>query len=431
MLDLVVRADAGDVGVEDGVIAALGPELPAGRDEIDARGLMVLPGAIDAHVHVNEPGRTGWEGFATAGRALAAGGVTCAADMPLNARPPTLDGASFDAKVAAATGICAVDFALWGGLVPGDPDRLDELADRGAVGFKAFMTPSGVDDFPHADERTLATGMARAARLGLPVAVHAEDPELTAALAARAIARGRVSMADWAASRPAEAEARAVALALELAREAGCRVHIVHISTGAAVRLVVEARARGVAASCEVTPHHLLLGAEDAEAIGALAKCAPPLRERSEREALWAALRAGEIDLVASDHSPSPPAMKEGDAFASWGGISGCQTTLPLLLTHAPELVPRVMGPPVRDLLGLPAKGSLEVGADADLVLVRREEWTLTTGDLLYRHPHSPFTGRRVSARVVRTVVRGATVWLDGRPASAPIGRLVRRAAAP
>ena len=230
--------------------------------------------------------------------------------MPLNAVPPTVDGAAFDAKVAAAAGRAHVDVALWGGLVPGDLDRLDELAARGVVGFKAFMSASGVEEFPAADDLTLLEGMARAARLGLPVAVHAESDAITSALARRAVAAGRTAMRDYLASRPVVAELEAIGRALAFAAETGCALHVVHVSTGRGVALVAGARARGVDVTCETCPHYLVLDADDAERIGALAKCAPPLRAAAEREGLWAAL--DDVALVATDHSPSPAELKHG-----------------------------------------------------------------------------------------------------------------------
>ena len=281
-------------------------------------------------MHLNEPGRADWEGFATGTAALAAGGTTTCIDMPLNAIPPTVDGAGFDAKVAAATGVARVDVALWGGLVPGDVDRLDELAARGVVGFKAFMSASGVPEFPAADDLTLFDGMARAAALGLPVAVHAESDALTSALAARAVAAGQVTMRDYLASRPVVAELEAIGRAILLAEETGCALHVVHVSTGRGVALVAAARARGVDVTCETCPHYLVLGADDAERLGAVAKCAPPLREQPDRDALWA--RLGDLALIGSDHSPAPASLKGGDDhFAIWGGISGAQTLLALL----------------------------------------------------------------------------------------------------
>ena len=327
-----------DVGIADGAIAALEPALEgAAGTEVDATGLTVLPGAVDGHIHLNDPGRSDWEGFATGTRALAAGGATVGVDMPLNASPPTVDGAAFDAKVAAARGTAHVDFALWGGLVPGNVDAMEELAARGVVGFKAFMSNSGIEDFARADDLTLYEGMRRAAALRLPVAVHAESEAITAGLAARARAEGRSGVRDYLASRPVVAETEAIARAIHLAAAAGCALHVVHVSTGAGVALVAAARARGIDVSCETCPHYLVLCEEDAEALPGLAKCAPPLRPAAERDALWNAIAAGDLPMVASDHSPAPPELKEGDdAFAAWGGISGCQSMLALRARPGP-----------------------------------------------------------------------------------------------
>lgn len=286
MTRLFIRGDHTDIAVEDGVITEMGPGLAGAGEGIDARGCLVLPGCVDGHVHLNDPGRADWEGFDTGTAALAAGGVTCAVDMPLNSVPPTVDVAGFDAKHAALRGRSVVDIALWGGLVPGDVSRLNGLAERGAVGFKAFMTPSGVDEFPAVDPDTLGRGMERAAALGLPVAVHAEDPAVIAPLRARAQAQGRTAMGDWAASRPVAAEVSAVRTAVELAGDTGCALHVVHVSSGAAVAVIAAARARGVDVTCEVCPHHLILTDEDAARIGAAAKCAPPLRPAADVDAL-------------------------------------------------------------------------------------------------------------------------------------------------
>jgi allantoinase len=406
-----------DIGVGNGVIEELGEELPgAAREEIDARGLHVLPGAVDAHVHLNDPGRTSWEGIESGTRALAAGGTTSAIDMPLNSQPPVVDGAAFDAKRERVERLAAVDLALWGGLVPGHLDDMQELAARGVVGFKAFMSASGIDEFPRADDMTLYEGMARAAGLGLPVAVHAENEAITAALGARARASGRKSVPDYLASRPAVAEIEAIGRAIALAQDTGCALHVVHVSTGRGAALVTEARARGVDVTCETCPHYLVLTDEDAERLGAIAKCAPPLRPHDEVEALWRALARGELPIVATDHSPAPAECKRGeDAFEWWGGISGAQTLLALLLTDGHhgrglplELIASVTSANPARRFRLSGKGSVAVGADADLVLVDLDhEHRLAAEELEYRHKHSPFAGRLLRARVVRTLVRG------------------------
>lgn len=446
--DLIVRGGAvltpeglaqADVAVAEGRIAAVGPELAgAAAEEIDARGLHVLPALIDAHVHFNEPGRTEWEGWASGTRALAAGGGALCLEMPLNASPPTLDAASFVAKRAAAEAAALTDFALWGGLTPANLDRLDELAACGAIGFKAFMSNSGIADFQAADDLTLYEGMRHAARLGLVVAVHAESDTITAGLAARALAEGRISARDYLASRPIVAELEAIQRALLLAGEAGCRLHIVHVSSGRGVALAAEARARGVDVSVETCPHYLALSEEDVERLGAIAKCAPPLRDAATQADLWERLLAGDLQIVASDHSPAPLSMKEPAAEASffklWGGIAGVQSTLPLLVEEghhrrglALSAVAALTATNVAERFGLAGrKGAIVAGADADLALVAlHEPFTLRREDLLDRHRLSPYVGRKLRGRVRRTIRRGATIFHDGVAAPGAGGRLV------
>jgi allantoinase len=458
---------AADIAIAGERIAAIGPQ-PNGTSttEIDATGLHIFPGLIDAHVHFNEPGRTEWEGITTGTRALAAGGATAFFDMPLNAHPPTLDAASFDQKLAAARASALVDFGLWGGLTPQNLDRLEELAERGVVGFKAFMSNSGIDDFQSADDQTLYDGMARAARLGRIVAVHAENDQITGLMARRAVVEGRVSARDYLDSRPVVAELEAISRAIVLGEETGCALHIVHVSSGRGVSRVAEARARGVDVSCETCPHYLVLQEDDLAALGAIAKCAPPLRPLHEQSQLWQHLLSGALPMVASDHSPSPPSMKglqlvkdketrrqgeslnddlpislspglpisERSFFEIWGGISGCQSTLQLLLTEGYyqrqlplETIAAVTSEFVARRFGLPQKGRIAIGADADLALVDlSHSATLQPSDLHYRHRLSPYLGRTLRGRIVRTILRGTTVFLDGLVISTPIGRLLR-----
>jgi allantoinase len=400
--DLVVRGGTlvlpgglrrADVGIADGVFAEIADELAGGREEIDASGLHVLPGGLDAHVHFNEPGRTHWEGWATGTAALAAGGMTACFEMPLNAHPPTIDGPAFDAKLAAARASAIVDFGLWGGIVPGNAGRLEELHERGVIGLKAFMSASGVDDFPRADDATLYAAMEVCAALGAIVAVHAENDGLTSR------PRPGTTWRDYVASRPPVAETEAISRALAFAEDTGCALHVVHVSTPRGIELVAEARARGVDATCETCPHYLFLREADMES--PLAKCAPPIREP---EPLWE--RLDDVALVASDHSPSPPELKASDDYVfNWGGIAGAQTTMPLLLTRAePATVARLTASGPAERFRIANKGRIEPGYDADLAIVGQRA-PLRSGDLEYRHKLSPFLGRELPR--IRTLLRG------------------------
>jgi allantoinase len=443
-IDLIVRGGTlitpdglieADLAVEGGEIAGVGPELGGtAGEEIDAGGLHVFPGAIDAHVHFNEPGRAHWEGFATGSRSLAAGGTTAYVEMPLNAYPPTCDAGSFDEKVGLARESSLVDFALYGGLVPGNLNEMDELAGRGVAGFKAFMSTTGTLDFRPADDLTLYEGMAKAAELGRPVLVHAENKAITDGIAGRRASTLRTTMRDYLDSRPVVAELEAIGRAILFAEEAGCSLHVVHVSTGRGVALVAEARARGVDVTCETCAHYLVLTEADAETLGAVAKCAPPLRPKRDLESLWDRLLAGNVEFVTSDHSPCPPDMKAGeDAFRAWGGIAGCQSLLSVVLDeghHARGLglgqITAVLSGSVSGRFGFTQKGRLEVGRDADLVLVKLGATsTLDRRDLFYRHKASPFVGRVFRDKVVRTLVRGTTVFRDGTIASEPVGKLL------
>jgi allantoinase len=425
-----------DLAVRGGVIVECDHSSGTARETLDATGLHIFPGLIDAHVHFNDPGRTEWEGFATGSQALAAGGGTMFFDMPLNSSPPTLDGASFDKKCEAARGQSLVDYALWGGLVPGNLDRLEELADRGVIGFKAFMSGSGMADFPRSNTAALRQGMQTAARLKKLVAVHAESEELTTRLTAEKVALGQVTVKDYLQSRPVQAELDAIAEALEIAGETGCALHIVHVSSGAGVNLVSEAQKRGVDVTCETCPHYLVLKAEDMEEMGARAKCAPPLRDPVDQTALWDEVLKGKITTIGSDHSPAPDSMKRGkNFFRVWGGIAGVQHTLPLLLTEgffkrqlALEQIAALTSYNVAKRFRLPpAKAGVVAGADADLTFVNlSDKYTVRKETLFDRHKLSPYIGRRLTGRVVRTMLRGRTIMLNNQVTGAPAGELVK-----
>jgi allantoinase len=433
------RVRPADVLVQDGKVAALVEpgQGPIEADTVlDATGLHVLPGLVDAHVHFNEPGRTEWEGYQTGGAAAAAGGVTCVLDMPLNCDPPTLDRTALVARQAAVAEHAVIDYGLWGGVVPGSLDHLADLRDDGVVGVKAFLCDSGLAEYAFfADEHGLGELMRRTSELGLLLALHAEDAELTGRLGAEARAAGRNEPLDWARSRPPETELLAVSRALKLARTTGARLHFVHISTAAAAEEIAAARSAGLDVSLETCPHYLALDENDLARLGGVAKCAPPLRSPSIVGQLWDALLRGDVDWVASDHSPCPPDMKQGDVWRAWGGISGVQTTLPVLLDEAvhrrglplPRLVALTAGSPARRFGLYPRKGALLVGSDADLTLVDLNgEWILGQADLLTRWPVSPFIGRTFRGRVVATLVRGTTVYRQGEVLAQPgFGRLL------
>ena len=426
-----------DIGIAGERIQALAPELGgASRETIEADGLHVFAGVIDANVHFNEPGREHWEGFGTGSKSVAAGGGTLFLEMPIYAHPPALNAESFRAKEAAAGQASYVDFALWGGLTPLNLDQMGELADCGVIGFKAYMCDSGIQDFASSDEETLREGMKRAAALNLPVAVHAESETMIERLWIAAVSEGGSTMRDYLDSRPIEAELDAIGTAVEYAGATGCRLHVVHVSSAACVALIWAARKRGVDVSCETCPHYLALNTEDAIRIGPAAKCAPPLRSAAEQQALWLEFLQEHICTVSSDHSPSPPSMKvSSNIFRDWGGISGAQHLLPMMLTLAhfdhgaplPLLARVLSANPAQRFALPPCKGKMAPGCDADLALVKLGESHQIRGeDLFYRNRQSPYIGRSLQARVVRTLLRGRTVFKEGQIIGKPSGRLVR-----
>ena len=448
-MDLAIRgaivisdgAYARDILIDDGRVSALvEPGASTADEEIDARGLFALPGVVDAHVHFNEPGRSEWEGWASGSAAAAAGGVTTVIDMPLNSLPPVLDGASFDLKRVAAERGSLVDFALWGGLVGSDRAPLRELASRGAVGVKAFLCDSGVPEFPALADADLAPAFDAAARAGLLVAVHAEDPDVVKDATAAIHAAGRRDAGAWLASRPAVAEVRAITRACTAARRSGAMLHVVHLSAVGALGAVGLAREAGTDVTVETCPHYLTFDEADVLEQGPLLKCAPPIRDAANRDGLWDALLGGRIDLVASDHSPCLAADKDkggDDIFAAWGGIAGVQSLLPAVFTEARRRSPgmdtrKVAGFVAWRLAAKPAerlglggrKGKIAAGKDADIVLFDPErEWILEPDAIRTRNGLTPYTGRQFTGAVVRTLVRGVTVFPDA-PARAH-GRFV------
>ena len=416
-----------DLAVEGGEIVDVGRDLAGATREIHAAGRVIFPGVVDVHVHFNEPGRTEWEGAATGSHALAAGGGTTFVDMPLNSTPCTVTGEAVDRKRAALEAVSVADFALWGGLVPGAVGEMAAMAARGVVGFKAFMCDSGLPEFPASDDRTLEDGMREAARLGLPVALHAESGTLVRS-GHDGTARGFLE------SRPLAAELDAMGRALTMAGATGASLHIVHVSSGSGVALAAEARERGVDVSIETCPHYLFFTSEDVEWLGVVAKCAPPLRPKDEQQQLWAELLGGRVDVVASDHSPAEPRLKEGTFLTAWGGIAGVQSTLAVLLSCGHherglplERIASLLAAAPARRFGLHRKGRLAVGADADLTIVAPEEpFTLETADLLQRHKMTPYLGRAFRGRVRQTIRRGEVIFEDGHITARTSGRFVR-----
>jgi allantoinase len=405
------------------VIGGYDEPIPARRTE-DLRDLALLPGLVDTHVHVNEPGRTHWEGFATATRAAAAGGVTTIVDMPLNSLPPTVDTAALAAKRAAAQGKTWVDTGFWGGAIPDNDADLKGLHDAGVFGFKCFTAPSGVDEFPPLDTAGLHRACATVAALDGLLIVHAEDPaHLHDTPAAPDFDR-------FLATRPPEAETSAIRQVIAAARDTGARVHLLHLATAEALDAIHAARQAGVRITAETCPHYLTLAAERIPDGATAFKCCPPIRDEANREGLWTGLLNGRIDIVVSDHSPSPPGMKTGDFATAWGGIASLQLGLPVMWTEArrrglalADLV-RWMSTGPADLVGLQHKGRIAAGADADLVAFDPEhEWTVHAEDLLHRHPVTPYDHETLTGTVVTTWLRGKRIDTD----AAPRGRQLRR----
>jgi allantoinase len=429
------------VHTRSGRIVAIGEydDAPAGVPDLDAGSNVVLPGLVDTHVHINDPGRAEWEGFEHATRAAAAGGVTTLVDMPLNSIPSTTSVEGLEEKRAAAQGRCHVDVGFWGGVVPGNAAGLAPLAAGGVLGFKCFMCPSGVDEFGHVGESDLREALPILAALDLPLLAHAELPALlrnpTASTDRETADPRRYS--TWLDSRPDASEQAAIEMLVRLAVEYAARIHVVHLASAAALPQIRAARAAGVALSVETCPHYLTFAAEDIGDGATAFKCAPPIRSRRNRARLWEGLIAGDIDLVATDHSPAPPALKhldDGDFLSAWGGVASLQLGLSIVWTGAAERrialerVAEWLAERPAKLAGLPTKGAIAVGRDADLVVWDPDaEWVVDARTLQHRHPVTPYDGRRVRGRVLTTILRGETVFDRGAFASVPTGTTLRR----
>ncbi|HYP45641.1 MAG TPA: allantoinase AllB [Propionibacteriaceae bacterium] len=438
--DLVIRGrrvitaageEPREVGVRHGRIVAIEPlgdnlagdrVLQLGEDEV------LLPGLVDSHVHVNEPGRTEWEGFASATRAAAAGGVTTIIDMPLNSIPPTCDVAALELKQAAATGQAFVDVGFWGGAIPGNAEHLRPLHDVGVFGFKCFLLHSGVDEFPHLDADEMEADMAILAEFDSLMIVHAED--------SRAIARAPQPYGDhydrFLASRPRGAENLAVAEVIERARWTGVRAHVLHLSSSDALPMIRSAKRDGVRLTVETCPHYLTLAAEEVPHGATAFKCCPPIREAANRDLLWEGLLDGTLDCIVSDHSPSTLDLKDlenGDFAVAWGGVSSLQLGLSLVWTEARRrgiglnrVVEWMAGRPA-ELVGLGNKGRIALGCHADLsVFAPEQTYVVDPANLHHKNPITPYAQKRLSGVVRRTFLRGREI--DGH---SPSGQLLRR----
>jgi allantoinase len=400
-------------------------DVVAGCEVVDAGDSVVMPGLVDTHVHINAPGRTEWEGFRSATLAAAAGGVTTLVDMPLNSIPPTTTLAGLNTKLETARGDCFVDVGFWGGVVPGNTAELAPMLAAGVVGFKCFLVPSGVDEFQHVTEADLREAMPELTRLGALLIVHAELPQ-----SIKVDAGDSADYQSFLASRPRVAENEAIELMIRLSREFDTRVHIVHLSSADAIPLLREAQAAGVKITAETCPHYLHFVAEEVPAGATEFKCCPPIRERDNREELWAGLKDGTIDFIVSDHSPCPGEMKlreSGDFMKAWGGIASLQLRLSVVWTEAHrrgfsllDVTRWLCANPARQVSFEGRKGAIAIGHDADLVIWNPDaQFTVTPSSLLHRHKLTPYAGEVLNGVVQQTFLRGRKIT------NAPLGDLL------
>src|ERR1700722_8875747 len=449
--DLIVRGRrvvtsegerAAAIRVRGGVISAIAAfdDLPKGALVHEAGDSVVMPGVVDTHVHINEPGRTDWEGFSTATRAAAAGGITTLIEMPLNSIPATTTAAGFREKLAATAGKLWVDVGFWGGVVPGNATELRPLWESGVFGFKCFLVHSGVEEFVHVAERDLRSALPELSALKAPLLVHAELPGPIAEAEKKLTKADPRRYSAWLASRPRAAENEAIELLVKLAQELGARIHVVHLSSSDAIATLQKAKSEGLAVSVETCPHYLTFDAEDVGDGRTEFKCAPPIREKDNREKLWAALGDGTIDFVVTDHSPCPPAMKmleAGDFLRAWGGIASLELSLPAVWTEAssrgyalPRLAEWLSSGPAR-LAGLERKGRIAVGYDADFVIWNPDgRFSVDPAKLHQRHKISPYAGRELLGVVETTFLRGRKIFERSEFSPSPLGQILRRGSA-
>jgi len=428
------------IHIRGGLITSISEfdSITTGTPIHDAGELVVMPGLVDTHVHINEPGRTDWEGFSSATRAAAAGGVTTLIEMPLNSIPAATSATAFREKIAAAAGKLWVDVGFWGGVVPGNTAELCALWDAGVFGFKCFLVPSGVEEFAHVTEENLREALPKLASLGAPLLAHAEVPGPIEAAEQKLAKSAFRKHATWLASRPREAEDQAISLLLRLCEEYQAAIHIVHLSSSDSAAQLRRAKEEGLAVTVETCPHYLTFAAEDVPDGATEFKCAPPIRERENREKLWAALGDGTIDLIVSDHSPSPPQMKlpeTGDFLRAWGGVASLQLGLPAVWTEARKrgysvtrLAEWLCVAPAR-LAGVnKRKGSIAVGYDADLVIWNPDaKFVVDPKALQHRHKITPYAERELAGMVETTFLRGRRIFDRGEFAPSPIGKVLRR----
>src|ERR1700720_2009949 len=449
-LDLIVRGNrvvtpdgerAAAIHIHHGVITSISgfDDVPRGTQIYEARDFAVMSGLLDTHVHINEPGRTDWEGFRTATRAAASGGVTTLIEMPLNSIPATTSVAAFQAKLAAVSGKLSVDGGFWGGVVPGNAHELLGLWAAGCFGFKCFLVDSGVREFSCVGEADLRAALPVLAKLGAPLLAHAELPgPIEAAAKGRAANAPRKSYQTWLEARPRAAENEAIDLLLRLGSEFGGHIHVVHLSSSDAIPQIRKAKAANQPVTVETCPHYLIFASEEIPDGATLFKCAPPLRERENREHLWAGLRDGTIDMIATDHSPCPPEMKQqatGDFLDAWGGIASLQLSLPSVWTEAKRrgfslthLAKWLCEAPAR-LAGLDhQKGAIVPGRDADLVIWNPDaSFTVDPAQLHHRHKPTPYAGRDLIGIVEATFLRGVKIFERNKFCAAPAGQVLLR----